>query len=236
MDPRLDTIIDWIRQTTDVAGGRGALVPVSGGSDSALCFWLCARALPRGRAIAAYVGRDLRCRTWFESLGPLHCFPDPPPAAPIEPEALRWAMIASHSRAVRGWIVGSRNRTEDVLGTYSLAGRVATYLPLVGLWKSEVMELCATVGVPEEITRASHRADPDCGRPQTMADIPFAEVDLFLSVRTGERPESDLAKLDPNKLDYLTSVLRRNQFKRDLPLRAPRASNSTGDRCTAMKG
>jgi NH3-dependent NAD+ synthetase len=226
MDARLDGIIDWVRRTTDAAGGRGVLVPVSGGSDSALCFWLCARALPPGRAVAAYVGdlASLRCRPWFESVGPVPALAGPAAgAAPagVEPEALRWAAVLSHARAVRGWLAGSRNRTEDVFGTYSLASRVATYLPLAGLWKSEVMDLCDAVGVPAAVTASSRVADPACGRPKEMADVPFAAVDLFLQVKVGERPAADLDRLDPAHLAYLEDVYRRNRFKQDLPLRAP---------------
>jgi NH3-dependent NAD+ synthetase len=218
-DPRLQGVIDWIRRTTDVAGGRGALVPVSGGSDSALCFWLCAAALPAGRAIAAYIGDGLRCRSWFESVGPLHVFATPAVEFVADPEALRWAMMSSHARRQRCWTVGSRNRTEDSLGTYSLASRVATYLPLAGLWKSEVMALCETVGVPREITDSSRRPDPDCGRPAEMAAIPFELVDRFLQVKAGERPREDLAALSADQLGYLESTYGRNQFKKDLPLR-----------------
>jgi NH3-dependent NAD+ synthetase len=218
MDPRLQTIIDWIRQTT--APDRGVLVPVSGGSDSALCYWLCHQALP-GRALAAYVGADVRCRPWFDAIRPVQHLPLPPAIDGVLPEAQRWAMMLSLARTVHGWVVGSRNRTEDVLGTYSLASRAATYLPLAGLWKSEVMELCELVGVPAEIIRSSREADPPCGRPQEMADIAFADVDLFLQVETGERPREHLARLTPACVEYLTSVLRRNAFKRDLPLRPP---------------
>src|SRR5947209_6853620 len=134
---RLTEVIDWIRRTTDVAGGRGALVPVSGGSDSALCFWLCAQALPRGRAVAAFAGDRLRlrCREWFEGVGPVRFLAGPP--ADAHPEAARWASMLALSLEVRGWLVGTRNRTEDLLGTYSLASRVAIYLPMAGLWKTE---------------------------------------------------------------------------------------------------
>ena len=121
MDPRLAAIIAWIRSTA--AASRGLLVPVSGGSDSALCFWLCAKALPPRHAVAAYVGDRLRCRTWFESLGLLHRFPVPAGETAADPEAQRWAVMISHGRRERCWMVGSRNRTEDVFGTYSLASR-----------------------------------------------------------------------------------------------------------------
>jgi NAD+ synthase len=220
-DRQLDTLIDWIGQVVEPATERGALVPVSGGSDSALCFWLCARALPPGRAIALYVGSALRCREWFESIGTLLTLDEPPRTADIDGEVFRWAMTVTQARAHRGWVTGSRNRTEDVFGTYSLASRVCTLFPLAGLWKSQVMELCEAVGVPQEITQSSRQADPACGRPQEMADIPFSQVDLFLQAKVGERPERELLQLDENQLKYLECVYQRNQFKRHLPLRPP---------------
>lgn len=219
MDSRLTTIIQWIRQTTDVAGGRGALVPISGGSDSALCFWLCAQALPPGRTLGVFAGKNLRCRDWFEQIGPVRALETELPEKHIE--AHRWALLLAESLAFRGWLVGTRNRTEDILGTYSLASRVATYLPLVGLWKSEVMELIETIGVPGDIIASSRRADPSCGRPQEMADIPFSLLDLFLQIRVGERSPTELARIPPAVLTYLDSIYQRNRFKPLLPLRPP---------------
>jgi NH3-dependent NAD+ synthetase len=212
----LRSIIEWIRTSTDPA--RGALVPVSGGSDSALCFWLCAQALP-GRASAAFVGENLRCREWFEGVGPVRYLPNPPIQEHIE--AQRWALMLGRALEVRGWLVGTRNRTEEELGTYSLASRVATLLPLAGVWKSDVMKLCERVGVPAEVLASSRRADPSCGRPTEMADIPFEHVDLFLQVRAGESPEEHLRELSELVAAYLDSLYQRNRFKGSLPLRGP---------------
>jgi NH3-dependent NAD+ synthetase len=216
MDQRLDAIIAWIRSTAGDA--RGLLVPVSGGSDSALCFWLCVQALP-GRVLATCVGETLRARSWFEALGPVEVLSSP--VGPGDAEALRWAVLISHGLNRGHWLAGSRNRTEDVFGTYSLASRVATFLPLVGLWKSEVMVLCEQVGVPAEIVRSSRRADPACGRPEELAEIPFHLVDRFLQVKQGERPVEDLATLGEARLRYLEGIHRYNQFKKQLPLRGP---------------
>jgi NH3-dependent NAD+ synthetase len=124
-----------------------------------------------------------------------------------------------HARTVRGWLAGSRNRTEEVLGNYSLASRLATYLPIVGLWKSEVMELARAVGVPDEILESSKRADPLCGRPPAIAEIPFTEVDLFLQTKIGLRPAGDLESLVPAHRDYLSNLYHRYRFKAELPLR-----------------
>ena len=129
--------------------------------------------------------------------------------------------MLSQSLEVRGWLVGSRNRTEEVLGTYSLASRIATYLPLAHLWKSEVMRLARYVGVPDEILQSSRRADPACGRPQEMADIPFEMVDLFLQVMIGEQPVSQLATMPLAQREYIQRVYDRNRFKLSLPLRPP---------------
>jgi NH3-dependent NAD+ synthetase len=219
LDTRLTEIIEWVRRTTNGNECQGLFVPVSGGSDSALCFWICTRALPPGRVVGAYFGANLRCRHWFEQLGPVRFLPAPPPE--MHPEAARWASALSLSLATRGWLVGTRNRTEEVLGAYSLASRVATYFPLAGLWKTEVMETARAVGVPDEVLASSQRADPICGRPLEMAEIPFEIVDRFLRARIGERPMSDLQGLPELTLAYLDSVYTRNQFKKGLPLRAP---------------
>jgi NH3-dependent NAD+ synthetase len=49
----------------------------------------------------------------------------------------------------------------------------------------------------------------------------YASVDLFLAVKIGRRPPSELAGLDESQRAYLESVYRRNQFKKPFPLRPP---------------
>ena len=57
-----------------------------------------------------------------------------------------------------------------------------------------------------------------------MADIAFDVVDRFLQVRQGERAAAKLEQIPAITIQYLDSVYRRNQFKRNFPLRAPRSS------------
>jgi NH3-dependent NAD+ synthetase len=204
-----DRIVAWIRKRAERA--RSLHVPVSGGSDSALGFLLCARAFP-DKTIGIHVGWKIRCRDWFEGVADLmHVVPSD---RRFVGEEHRWAHVLSTSLAHGAWLVGCRNRTEDALGTYSMASRVATFLPLVGAWKSDVMRMCDALGVPEEITASSRRADPDCGRPEEMAEIPFEDVDEFL--KTGA------PGMAPERRGYLASIMERNAFKRTLPIRGPK--------------
>jgi NH3-dependent NAD+ synthetase len=217
MDPRLTHLIDWMRLAA--ASSPGLLIPISGGSDSALCFWICTRALPK-KVSAVYFGEALLARSWFEGLGPVEIRPSPP-GNPKQREVRRWMDLLELSLERRCWLVGSRNRTEEVFGSYSIASRVIGCLPLAGLWKSEVMELCQHVGVPMEVIASSRRADPNCGRPQELAEIGLELIDHFLRVQEGELPEGALAALSDAQVRYLENVHVQNRFKRALPTRAP---------------
>jgi hypothetical protein len=83
------------------------------------------------------------------------------------------------------------------------------------------MELAEAVGVPGEILASSTRADPLCGRPPEMAEIPFTTVDLYLQIRAGLRSAAELETLSTAHVEYLSGLYRRNRFKAELPLRPP---------------
>jgi len=216
MDDRIDTYIDWIKGSARPA--NGLLVPVSGGSDSALAFWLCRQAYP-DKTVGVHFGTDLRCRQWFESVGEIRTLPQP--RRKQDRDMQRWAKSLAVAMSERRWLVGTLNRTEDALGTFSQASRLATYLPLAGLWKSEVMELCQLIGVPAAVLESSRRADPDCGRPQELAEIPLELIDLFLRVKESELSAEALAALNEAQLAYLQGLYQRNRFKQRLPTRSP---------------
>jgi NH3-dependent NAD+ synthetase len=202
------------------AQAHGLLVPVSGGSDSAVCFDLCCQALG-DKVLGVFVGDQLRCREWFEQRGgQLRMLKHDPNWE--DAEIMRWAVLQTLAKAENRWLVSARNKTEDLLGTYSMPSRVATYLPIVGVSKTDVMRLCESIAVPSAITASSRRADPDCGRPQEMAEIPLEVVDVALTLNKG------LSVGAPSPTDdqsaYLNEVRERNGFKKHLPKRGPRVS------------
>lgn len=194
------------------------LVPISGGSDSALSFLLCTSVAPT-QTIGVYIGTDLRQKDWFESIGNVHY--GEIKAAP-NPEVERWAYFLSLALAEHRVLVGSRNFTETALGTYSTASRVATCLPLSGLWKHEVMQLCEYVGIPDEIIKSSAQADPECGRPADLAAIPFGVVDAFLYEKVKDIPRKPPdAIISDAQREYLETLYKQNAYKSLLPLTGP---------------
>lgn len=221
LDTQLENLADWVRESA--APASGLLVPLSGGSDSALIFWLLNRAFAgsKTKVVGVHIGANLRCREWFESVGTVRLVNMPAMTDDDNAEVVRWAKVQSLCVKEGRWLVGSRNRTEEALGTYSFASCVATYLPLANILKSDVMKLCALAGVPEEILASSRRADPDCGRPEAMAEIALEHIDVYLRVKLGELEASALDVLTAPRVAYLDSVYERNKFKRLLPKKGP---------------
>lgn len=210
MEEKLDAIIDWIRETA--APARGLLVPVSGGTDSALVFWLCNQAFPE-KTLGVHAGVGLPYAEWFRVHGRVERLP------PVtgEDDAGRWARFLRLAIAGDRWLVGSRNRTEHELGQFSLASRLAAYLPIAGVWKSDVLEACRTIHVPEAMRARSLEPDPDCGRPPELSAIPYPLVEAFLREKGG----GPGAALSPDQRAYLEGTFRASSFKPRLPTLGP---------------
>lgn len=214
----IQQITYWLRNI--IPPELGILVPISGGTDSALAFWLCNRALPQ-KTIGVFSGINLRCEDWFREHGEIKKISATDTAHSDNPEINRWASFLVISLRENKVLVGTRNRTEDVLGSYSLASRLATCLPLINLWKTDVLYLCRHIGIPKEIIDSSGQADPFCGRPEELASIPIEIVDTFLKVKEGEFPESEIEKLHPDQTDFLETRIKKYAFKRKLPMKCP---------------
>lgn len=213
IDRLLDRLVGWVRK--NCARAHMLYVPISG-SDSSLCFWACSKALP-GKTVGAHVGETLRGENWFRSLGEVWL--TPPVNAPlVDPDVLRWALLHAKAKTDRGWLVGTRNRTEHIMGTFSLASRLPTVQPLLRLWKMQVMELARHVGVPEEILLSSRKADPDCGRPKELAEIGLELVDFFAQCKEKHRESLLPQQLSASQIAYLEGIYQFNLFKRQLPL------------------
>lgn len=80
--------------------------------------------------------------------------------------------------------VGTRNATEDALGAYSQISKSVSMLPLVQVFKTEVLKICEYLSVPQIAIDKSKEIDCDCGRFDIQADH-MRELDLLIMQRQG---------------------------------------------------
>jgi len=147
----------------------------------------------------------------------------------------RWAALMDRSiirEPIRGsmlpegqnyWVIGTRNRTEQTLGTYSNISRLASAQPLDALWKSEVLKICHYLGVPTIAMVRAREADCVCGRFTEHA-VNIEESDALLMVRKGELSPSYVQDNMPARLretleHFIDDQLKRSGFKEEIPYR-----------------
>lgn len=80
--------------------------------------------------------------------------------------------------------VGTRNATEQAIGSYSQISKAVSMLPIIDLFKSEVLEICEYLGVPQIAIDKSREIDCDCGRFDVQANH-MRELDLYLMSKQG---------------------------------------------------
>lgn len=239
-DATIDSLARWLEDlhTTRGPHSAGFALQVSGGTDSALALWICEKALP-GKVEALYFGRKLRGAEWFESVAPGRVrtlsLPDVDissllPAlgdswhlgtAEIDPDPLRWAIAQTVAKYSHRWLVGTLNRSELVLGNYSNASRAAVVNPLERLWKSEVIELCRYIGVPESVIASSNMIDCDCGRPMELIRHGLHTVDRYLMVLEGELHDDAAGDIPVDHRAYIDKLRSTTSFRQEIPYPAP---------------
>lgn len=122
------------------------------------------------------------------------------------------------------WVVGTRNATEQALGTYSNASTIASVQPITHLWKSEILKISEYLGMPKIAVDKACEVDCVCGRLRLPAThIP--EVDALIMMRQGllkpEYVEKNIApELRKPLMAYIESQLASSQFKKQIPYTA----------------
>lgn len=217
--PLFEQLISAVEQY--VSSPTGLVIPVSGGTDSALTFLVCVEAVGRNRVRGLHIGSALLGGDWYDAKADVAVEQNScPEHVNIEPYV--WARIMTECEKNPGtWPVGTRNRQEHVLGTYSRPSTVATVLPIINVWKKTVIDLCRYLAVPDFIIEGSCMVDERCGRCKQMVDIGHEKIDLFAKVMVRELPEEELKQLDNKELEYLKALYDSNLFKNSIPFRGP---------------
>ena len=247
----------FIRAELAKFGFTKGLVGMSGGIDSTLSAYLAARALgagnvlgvmmpyrtshPQSEADARLVGEKLGLKLLKVEITPqieayFDRFPDADQMRRANKMAReRMTILYDQSAEFDGLVIGTSNKTEALLGYTTLWGDMASAInPLGDLYKTQVRELSAFLGVPEHIIAKAPSADLWPGQTdEGELGFSYADVDraLYWLIDRRCRPE-DLVRdgFSEAFVNQVWKLVRQSQYKRRLPPPVAKLSRRSVDR------
>jgi NAD+ synthase len=235
---------DFIRSQLRQAGFERAVLGLSGGIDSALVAYLVADAIGAEKLLtvlmpyrtssgssrrdAQQVVRRLGCASELVDISPMvdAYFASEPDATPLRKGNFmarqRMAVLYDRSVTWRGLVVGTGNKTESLIGYTTLFGDSAcAFNPIGDLYKSQVRQLAAAMGVPEAIILKAPSADLWPGQTdEGEAGFSYPELDRLLSAMVDRRrTDEELVELgfDRETVERVGRMVAGAEFKRQVP-------------------
>ncbi|HEY3523440.1 MAG TPA: NAD+ synthase [Candidatus Limnocylindrales bacterium] len=239
-------IEEFIRNQLRQAGFERALVGLSGGIDSALVACLVAEAIgadrlqcvllpyrtssPDSIADAEAVVSLLGCRSEVVDISPMvDGYFDGPGGAEASRlrrgnfmARMRMAVLYDRSATFGGLVVGTGNKTELLIGYSTHYGdNASAFNPIGDLYKSQVRQLAAAVGVPDAIIRKPPSADLWPGQTdEAEGSFSYPVLDRILYWRIDRRRSpAEMAELgfDPATVERVDRLVAGSEFKRQVP-------------------
>lgn len=240
-----DILVHFIQDEIYKTGLRQAVVGLSGGIDSSLTCYLAAKALGPEHVLGVRMpyrasSQDSlkHAQMMIEATGvqgitvditpmvePLfECFPDADDVRRGNAMArTRMIVLYDQSAATNALVVGTGNKTELLLGYTTIYGDSASAInPLGDLYKTQVRQLAEYMELPRPIIDKAPSADLWVGQTDE-AELGFAyeDADRLLYLLVDQRYSPDEAMAAGFEEEFVTNILervRRNQFKRSLPI------------------
>jgi NAD+ synthase len=251
-----DILCRFIAAEIRRAGFGRAVVGLSGGIDSSVVTFLCARALGPENVLAVTIpyktsSEATRCDSQLviEQLGVPTV--NVPIAAQIDayftqfPEASqlrlankcareRMTVLYDQSAAFGGLVAGTSNKSELLLGYGTQFGDMASAInPIGDLYKTQLYDLAAHLSVPEQILTKEPTGDLWVGQTdEGELGFSYADVDRLLVLLVDHRwrrAELLQAGFAAEFVDRVLTMIRRNHYKRRMPVIA-KLSHRTMDR------
>ena len=248
-------LVAFLHDEITKVGLRRAVVNLSGGVDSALSCYLAVEALGAQNVLAirlpyrASSPESLtHAQAVIDALGMPSVTVDITPM--VEPlfarfpdmnqnrkgnvmARARMIVLYDQSAAFGALPVGTSNKTELLLGYGTLFGDMASAVnPLGDLYKTQIWQLAAAVGVPQPIIDKPPSADLWAGQTdEGEMGLTYQQVDQLLYLLVDERYSLDEAVQAGFAREYVERVwkmVRVNSFKRRLPLIAKVSTRTIG--------
>jgi NAD+ synthase len=237
-------IAEFIRGQLRQAGFERLVLGLSGGIDSALVAYLSAEAIgaerllcvlmpyrtssPASRADGEEVVRRLGSASEVVDISPMvdAFFGDASDASPVRRgnymARQRMAVLYDRSVTWGGLVVGTGNKTEGLIGYTTIFGdNACAFNPIGDLYKSQVRQLAAAVGVPEQIIAKPPSADLWPGQTdEGEAGFSYPLLDRLLFWRIDKRRSIDeLAAMgfDRALVERVDRLVASSEFKRQVP-------------------
>jgi NAD+ synthase len=237
-------IAEFIRGQLAQAGFERAVLGLSGGIDSALVAYLVAEAIgaerllavllpyrtssPSSRGDAETIVSALGCASEVVEITPMvdGFFGSDESVSPLRRGnfAARQRMAVLYDRSVTwgGLVVGTGNKTESLIGYTTVFGDSAcAFNPIGDLYKSQVRQVAAAIGVPEAVIRKAPSADLWPGQTdEAEAGFSYPVLDRLLYWRIDKRrSREELVALgfDAALVDRVDRMVAGAEFKRQVP-------------------
>ena len=240
------TILEkFLLDETRNAGFARGVVGLSGGVDSAVTAFLAAGALGLENVTAVLMPHKTSSRESLEdaqlvldALGmksetvDITPMVDPCLDAMRVDDRVRAGNIMARQRMIvlydisareRGLVLGTSNKTEFMLGYGTLFGDMASAInPLGDLYKTQVWQLAASLGVPARIVQKKPTADLWSGQTdEGELGFSYRDVDRLLFAMIDERrtgQELEAMGFDGRFVRTVQTMVKRSQFKRRPPV------------------
>ena len=215
------------------------LVAEAIGPERLLCVLMPYRtSSPASRADAEEVVRRLGCASELVDLSPMvdgyfgsEGAPGAAGASGVEASALRRGNFAARMRMAvlydrsvtwGGLVVGTGNKTEGLIGYTTIFGDAASaFNPIGDLYKSQVRQLAAAIGVPEAIIRKAPSADLWPGQTDEIeGGFSYPELDRLLFWRIDKRRSIDemvALGFERETVERVDRLVAGSEFKRQVP-------------------
>ncbi len=245
----------FIRSEITRTGLTRAVLGVSGGIDSALVAYLAVEALGKENVLGVRMPYKTSSQDSLDhallvinDLGIPHLtipitemadglidkFPQMPNMRKGNIMArCRMVTLYDQSEDFKGLVIGTGNKTEILLGYSTLYGDGAHALnPIGDLYKAQVRQLSRAVGVPAPIIDKPPSADLWEGQTDEQElGFTYEEADKLLYLLVDQRysPEECIADgFDPKFVETVVRRIRRNHFKRVMPVVAKITTRTVG--------